>query len=104
MLCILHSMLEVVHSKPSASRDDDYSRLELTGHLDLPPPRKPPQYNGRNVGRQRTCSVCVCVCVRVCVCVCVCVCVFILSCFPTDYENLAHVAHPDTGDYSNLQH
>ena len=21
-----------------------------------------------------------------------------------DYENLAHVAHPDEGDYSNLQH
>jgi hypothetical protein len=66
-----YSVLEAVHPQPTSSRVDDYSRLELTGHLDLGPPKKPSPYKR-----------------------------------PTnkDYENLAHVAHPDNGDYSNLQY
>ena len=38
------SVLEAVHPQPTSSRVDDYSRLELTGHLDLGPPKKPSPY------------------------------------------------------------
>lgn len=92
-MSVPHSLLEVVPSQPLSSRDDDYSRLELSGHLDLGPPQKPPHkpppYDGRNIGWLH--MVC-------------CVCVLSIPLFFTDYENLAHVAHPDTGDYSNLKY
>jgi hypothetical protein len=71
-----YSVLEAVHPQPTG-RGEEYSRLELTGHLDLPgppnvPPKKPPPY-----GRQNK---------------------------DIDYENLGHVAHPGTGEYSSLHY
>jgi hypothetical protein len=73
---LLPSVLEAVHPQPTG-RGEEYSRLELTGHLDLPgppnvPPKKPPPY-----GRQNK---------------------------DIDYENLGHVAHPGTGEYSSLHY
>ena len=44
-----YSVLEVVHSQPT-HRDGNYSRLDLTGHLDLSPPKKPPPYHARRKG------------------------------------------------------
>ena len=45
------SVLEAVRPQPAA-REGDYSRLELTGQLDLGPPKKPP-YSGRKArGKQ----------------------------------------------------
>ena len=54
-------MLEAVHPQ-SAEGGEEYSRLELTGHLDLGPPKippkKPPPYGASRKGKQ---VVCVCV-------------------------------------------
>jgi hypothetical protein len=51
-----YSVLEAVHPQPTG-RGEEYSRLELTGHLDLPgppnvPPKKPPPYGRQNKGKQ----------------------------------------------------
>ena len=88
------SVLEAVHPQPTG-REEDYSRLELTGSLNLGPPavppKKPPPYGSRNrKGKQMA----------------VCGSVHDVSILPADvdYENLGHVAHPGTGEYSSLHY
>ena len=53
--CAPCSVLEPVQPQtPSAPlRGDDYSRLDLTGHLELEPPNSPPSQNGQHGARPR---------------------------------------------------
>ena len=47
---LLCSILEAVHPQPT-SLNGDYSRLDLSGNLDLGPPDQPPSFNGGQGGR-----------------------------------------------------